>query len=153
MLKNLLKVKKIREDTAEREVLRCENHVQQCQKELEDRKRELAEHIDWRCKEEQRLYDNIMNTPVLQRDIDKIKQKVAVMREKDIALQEAVTRAEQKLATAKEALETARENYNQAKMAVAKFEEFCRVQDEEANREMLRQEDLEMEEFTGKSKN
>ncbi|WP_299732809.1 YscO family type III secretion system apparatus protein [uncultured Endozoicomonas sp.] len=152
MLKELLKVKKIREESAEREVRRCEDTLEQRKKEVADRKRELAEYIDWRCKEEQQLYDNIMNTSVVQNDLDKLKQKVAIMREKDVAMEEAISEAEKQVVSAEEALESAKEKHVQAKLAVEKFEEFCKVQDEEAAKEALRLEDLEMEEFTGKSK-
>ena len=152
MLKELLRVKKIREESAEREVLRCEDVLRQRKKDVEDRKRELAEYIDWRCKEEQRLYDNIMNTSVLQNDLDKLKQKVAIMREKDVKLEEAISEAEKQVVVAEEALEAAKEHHLQTKIAVEKFTEFCKVQDEEAEKEALRLEDLEMEEFTGKSK-
>ncbi|WP_067520318.1 type III secretion system stalk subunit SctO [Endozoicomonas ascidiicola] len=152
MLKELLKVKKIREESAEREVHRCEDILEQRKKDVADRKRELTEYIDWRCKEEQQLYDNIMNTSVVQNDLDKLKQKVAIMREKDVAMEEAISEAEKQVVSAEEALESAKEKHVQAKLAVEKFEEFCKVQDEEAAKEALRLEDLEMEEFTGKSK-
>ena len=167
MLKELLKVKNIREESAEREVRRCQQEVElckqeveRCKQEVERRQQELQDYVLWRGQEEQRLYDNIMNTSVHQNDLDKLKQKVAMMREKDVSLEQAITEAQQRVKEAqqrvKEAEQTlaaARKEHLKAKLAVEKFEEFCKVQDEEADKEAKRLEDLEMEEFTGKSRN
>jgi|GEM_PF-1935944 len=166
MLHDLLKVKNIREESAEREVKRCQHELELAQQELkrreqevERRKQELQDYIRWRSQEEQRLYDNIMNTNVQQHDLDRLKQKVALMRDKDVALEQAITEAEQQVTAAQQqvrqaeqVLETARQAHYKAKQAVEKFEEFCKVQDEEAAKEASRLEDLEMEEFTGKAK-
>lgn len=166
MLRDLLKVKNIREESAEREVKRCKHELELAEQELERReqeverrKQELQDYILWRSQEEQRLYDNIMNTNVQQHDLDQLKQKVALMRDKDVTLEQAITEAQQQVVAAqqqvdqaKQVLETARQAHYKAKQAVEKFEEFCKVQDEEAAKEVSRLEDLEMEEFTGKSK-
>lgn len=166
MLHDLLKVKNIREESAEREVKRCKHELELAEQELERReqeverrKQELQDYILWRSQEEQRLYDNIMNTSVQQHDLDRLKQKVALMRDKDVTLEQAITEAEhqvvnaqQQVAQAEQVLETARQAHFKAKQAVEKFEEFCKVQDEEAAKEARRLEDLEMEEFTGKAK-
>ena len=166
MLHDLLKVKNIREESAEREVKRCQHELELAQQEVEQRKQEvlkrqqaLEEYIVWRSQEEQRLYDNIMNTSIQQHDLDRLKQKVAVLREKDATLEQDIVDAEQRVAEAQQqvvqaeqVLETARQAHFKAKMAVEKFEEFCKVQDEEAEKEAKRLEDLEMEEFTVKSK-
>ncbi|MGB1271198.1 MAG: type III secretion system stalk subunit SctO [Endozoicomonas sp.] len=112
----------------------------------------MEEYIDWRCKEEQNLYDNIINMEVRQNALDQLKQKVAVMREKDVSLEEAVSEAKKKVADEEQALEAAKETHMKAMQAVQKFEEFTKVLDEEAAKEAARIEDLEMEEFTVRSK-
>ncbi|WP_419536900.1 type III secretion system stalk subunit SctO [Endozoicomonas sp.] len=166
MLKELLKVKNIREQAAEREVKQREQEVELAkqeverrQQEVEQRKQELQDYIAWRSQEEQRLYDNIMNTSIQQQDLDRLKQKVAMLREKDASMEQAISEAEQrvveaeqKVVEAEQILEAAKQKHYKAKLAVEKFEEFCKVQDEEAEKEAKRLEDLEMEEFTVKSK-
>ncbi|WP_257285854.1 type III secretion protein [Endozoicomonas sp. SESOKO1] len=166
MLHDLLKVKNIREQSAEREVKRCQHELDLAHQEVERRKQEVAqrqqdleEYIVWRSQEEQRLYDNIMNTSIQQHDLDLLKQKVALLREKDASLEQAIADAEQRVAEAEQqvvkaeqVLEAAKQAHYKAKLAVEKFEEFCKVQDEEAEKEAKRLEDLEMEEFTVKSK-
>ncbi|USE34674.1 YscO family type III secretion system apparatus protein [Endozoicomonas sp. SCSIO W0465] len=166
MLHDLLKVKNIREQSAEREVKRCQHELDLAHQEVERRKQEvvqrqqeLEEYIVWRSQEEQRLYDNIMNTSIQQHDLDRLKQKVAMLREKDASLEQAIADAEhrvveaqQQVTEAEQVLEAAKQAHYKAKLAVEKFEEFCKVQDEEAEKEAKRLEDLEMEEFTVKSK-
>ncbi|MGI9276198.1 MAG: type III secretion system stalk subunit SctO [Endozoicomonas sp.] len=143
-----MKIKNIREKSANDEVRRCKNRLEQAHQEVERKEQELREYIDWRCKEEQQLYDNIINTQVKQNDLDSLKHKIAVLREKDVLLEQAVEEAKQQIKVAEEELDKAREAHMKAIQAVEKFEEFTRVQDEEAKKEAERLEDLEMEEFT-----
>ena len=148
MLHELLKVKNIREQTAETEVRKCKNRVEVAKQEMREKQQEFDEYVEWRGKEEKRLYDNIINMEVRQNDLDNLKKKVALLREKDITLQQAISEAEKKVSEAEQVLEEAREVHAKAMQAVQKFEEFTRVQDEEEKKEAERLEDLEMEEFT-----
>lgn len=152
MLHELLKIKNIREQGANDEVRKCKNRVEAAKMEVQKKQSELEEYIDWRCKEEQNLYDNIINKEVRQNALDQLKQKVAIMREKDASLEEAISVAKKKVADEEQALEAAKEAHMKAMQAVQKFEEFTKVLDEEAAKEAARIEDLEMEEFTVRSK-
>ena len=140
MLHDLLKVKNIREESAEREVRRCQHELELAQQELrrrkqevERRKQELQDYVLWRSQEEQRLYDNIMNTSVQQHDLDRLKQKVALMRDKDVALEQAITEAQQlvivaqqQVAQAEQILESARQAHYKAKQAVKSLRNSAR---------------------------
>ena len=148
MLHELLKIKNIREKSAKDEVHRCRNHLEETRQEAERCEQELMEYLNWRGKEEQRLYDNIINTEVKQKELDGLKHKVALLREKDVLLEQAVGEAKQKIKEAEEKLDQAREVHMKAIQAVEKFEELTKVQDEEAKKEAERLEELEMEEFT-----
>ena len=130
------------------EVRKSEYRLEQAHEEVKNKTTEFEEYVEWRCKEEQRLYDNIINMEVKQNDLDKLKIKVASLREKDVELQQAITVAEKQVEEAEEQLEQARENHRKAMQAVEKFEEFTKVLDEEEAKEAARLEDLEMEEFT-----
>ncbi len=153
MLDELLRVKEIREKSASEEVARCKNHLAAAKQHQHDCEQELEDYIQWRCKEEQHLYDNIMNTQVRQHDLDFLKQKVAMLREKDAVLEQEIEEAKNKVLEAEDELEEAREAHRKALQAVDKFEEFKKVLDEEALKEAQRLEDLEMEEFTVRPKN
>ncbi len=148
MLHQLLKIKEIRENSALREVRKSEYRLEQAHEDVEKKTQEFEEYVEWRCKEEQRLYDNIINMEVKQSDLDKLKIKVAALREKDVELQQAISIAEKEVEDAREQLEEAREKHRQAMQAVEKFTEFTKVIDEEEAKEAARLEDLEMEEFT-----
>lgn len=148
MLHELLKIKNIREQSAETEVRKCKNRVEVAKEEVKKKQQEFEEYVDWRGKEEQRLYDNIINAEIRQNDLGNLKQKIALLREKDITLEQAVADAKKQAEQEEQALEQAREEHAKAMQAVQKFEEFTKVQDAEAKKEAERIEDLEMEEFT-----
>ncbi len=152
MLHELLKIKNIRKQSADDDVRKCKNRLEVAQQEVQTKQQEFDDYVDWRCKEEQRLYDNIINMEIRQKDLDHLKKKIALLREKDVTLEQAVNEAEKKVTEEKQALETARDVLTKAMQAVEKFEEFTRVLDEESAKEAERIEDLEMEEFTVRPK-
>ncbi len=148
MLHDLLKIKHIREQSAEREVRKCQSQLEKAQQEVKNRQTAFEEYVEWRVQEEKRLYDNIINAEIHQNDLDKLKQEVAILREKDVTLEQAIAEAEKEVEVAKLALLEAQQQHAKAMQAVEKFEEFTKIQDEEAKKEAERLEDLEMEEFT-----
>ena len=148
MLHELLKVKQIREKSARDEVQKRKYRLEESHRAVERTKEEFLEYVQWRGKEEQRLYDNIINTEVKQTDLDQLKQNIGLLREKDVLLEQAIAEARKKVVDAEAALEEAREEHAKAIQAVQKFEEFTAALDEDAAKEAARLEDLEMEEFT-----
>ena len=152
MLHDLLRIKRIREKSAEEEVRKCKYRVELAVQDLENKKKELEDYKVWRHKEEQRLYDNIMNTSVKQFDLDILKQKVAKLREKDLVLEEAIKDAEKHLEETRQQLEQARKQHVLATQAVQKFEEFTDALDQEEAKEKARLEELELEEFTPRNR-
>ena len=152
MLHDLLRIKRIREKSAEEEVRKCKYRVELAVQDVETKKKNLEEYKVWRYQEEQRLYDNIMNTSVKQFDLDILKQKVAKLREKDLVLEDAIKEAEKHLEETRQELEEARQKHVLATQAVQKFEEFTDVLDQEEAKEKARLEELELEEFTPRNR-
>ncbi|WP_461536769.1 type III secretion system stalk subunit SctO [Spongorhabdus nitratireducens] len=150
MLHDLLKIKRIREKSAQDEVRKCRHHLDAARAEVLKREQELEEYKIWRYKEEQRLYDNIINTEVKQNDLSGLKAKVANLRAKDFQLEQAIDDAKGQVVKAEQTLAAAEEAYRKAMQATKKFEEFTRVLDEEKRKEQERLEELELEEFTVK---
>ena len=150
MLHDLLKIKRIREKSAQSEVRKCRHHLDAARAEVVKREQELEDYKVWRQLEEQRLYDSIINTEVKQRDLDGLKQKIAGLRTKDLQFEQAIEEAKQQVVQAEQNLAAAEEHYRKAIQATKKFEEFTRVLDEEKRKEQERQEELELEEFTVK---
>lgn len=153
MLHDLLKIKVIREKSAHDDVRKCNRLVEESLQKQQQREKELDDYIKWRRQEEEDLYEEILNTEVKQHDLDFLKQKVAVMREKDSELEQAVESAKSHVLEAKQKLEEAKITHQRAMQAVEKFQEFTAVLDEEAAKEAERLEDLEMEEFTVRRNN
>ena len=152
MLHDLLHIKKIRERAAQEEVKKCRYRVEQAVHELEKKEKDLEAHLIWRKNKEQQLYDDIMKTQVKERELDLIKQRVVLMREKDSVFQEAIQKAQEHLKACKTQLEEARQAHRKSMQKVEKFEEFTRVLDEEAAKEAARLEELELEEFTPRNR-
>ena len=148
MLHELLRIKNIRVQAAETEVRKCQNRVEAARQEVKNKQKEFEEYVEWRVQEEKQLYDNIINMEIHQNDLDHLKQKIALLREKDVSLEQAVAEAKKKAEVEEQALAEAHEKHAKAMQAVHKFEEFTKVQDEEAKKEAERLEDLELEEFT-----
>ena len=153
MLHDLLKIKRIRENTAREAVKLAKYKVEQGVKEVQAKKKKLADYIEWRQKEENNLYEEIMESFIKERELDLLKQKVVLMREKDSVLEDEITAAEKRLEENKKALSEAKAVLKKAMQTVQKFEEFTRIIDEEAAKEAERIEELEMEEFTNKKLN
>jgi len=152
MLHDLLRIKKIREKSAHEEVKKCRYRVEQAVLDVQKKEKALEEHLSWRKAEEQRLYDDIMETQVKERELDLLKQRVVLMREKDSVLQDEIKTAEDALAQCKEQLSEAETIHQEAMQTVEKFEEFTKALDEEAAKEATRKEELELEEFTPRNR-
>ncbi|CAM3692823.1 type III secretion system stalk subunit SctO [Parendozoicomonas haliclonae] len=152
MLNDLLRIKRIREKSAEDEVRKCRYRVELAVQDVEKKKQELVSYKEWRIQEEKRLYDEIMNTAVKQFDLDIVKQTVALHREKDLILQDAITQAEEHLEETRKELEEAQQKHVLATQAVQKFEEFTDVINQEEAKEKARIEELELEEFTPRNR-
>ncbi|MBE8215688.1 MAG: YscO family type III secretion system apparatus protein [Endozoicomonadaceae bacterium] len=152
MLHDLLHIKKIRERSARHEVQTCQYRVEQAHITVQEKEKALEDHVHFRTQEEKKLYDNIMNTSVTERALNLIKQRIIVMRNKDMEFEEAIQNAKNELDACKEALKTAKELHQKSIQMVEKFKEFTRIIDEKEAQEILRKEELELEEFSVKNR-
>ncbi|MCY4330067.1 MAG: YscO family type III secretion system apparatus protein [Endozoicomonadaceae bacterium] len=152
MLHDLLRIKKIREKSAHEAVKRCRYKVEQAVIDLQKKEKALEDYLQWRKAEEKRLYDEIMNTQVKERELDLLKRRVVIMREKDSVLEDDINKAKEHLTQCKKELEEAEQLYRKAMQTVEKFETFIEVLDEEAAQEAARAEEAELEEFTPRNR-
>lgn len=148
MLGRLVHVKEIREQSALNKAKKCEQKFEAASEQLLAKEKALSEYVDWRCLEEKGLYENILNSSVRQKELDFLKQSVALLREKDAEYKLEIETAEQEKEAAEAAFEEAKEAHRKTLQTLEKFKEFARVQDEEAAKEAERLEELELEEFT-----
>ncbi|MCK5895080.1 MAG: YscO family type III secretion system apparatus protein [Endozoicomonadaceae bacterium] len=147
MLHDLLRIKRIREKSAQDEVTKARYRLEQAIIEVDNKTEELSTYKEWRSQEEKTLYDNIINAHVHQHDLDFLKMRIAKMREHDLVLEEAIRTAESRVKEVETELEEAQKNFQLAMQAVMKFEEFTKVLDEEEAKRKNFLEEQELEEF------
>ncbi len=131
---------------------KCRYRVEVATQDLEKKKQELIHYKEWRIHEEQRRYDEIINTQVKQFDLDILKQTIAQLREKDLILQEAINKAEEHLEETERQLEEAQQQHLLTVRAVQKFEEFTDAINLEEAKEKAYREEQELEEFTPRNR-
>lgn len=149
VLEDLLYIREMREQMAKDQMSKARRHVAEMIELVKQRKKELEEYKEWRVKEEERLYEEVMNTEVKKVELDELRSKIANIRNKELDYVQAIDVARDKREEAKKALEEAKLLYKQAQLNREKIEEHKEVWMEEWKREQMRLEDIEMEEFTG----
>lgn len=152
MLHDLLRIKRIREKTAQDEVTKIRYRLEQAILEVDNKKEELINYKNWRGQEEKTLYNNIINAHVHQHDLDFLKLRIAQMREHDLVLEEAIRTAKSRVKEVETELEEAQKALHLAMQAVLKFEEFTKVLDEEDEKRKAHLEEQELEEFTPRNR-
>lgn len=150
MLHDLLRIKRIRESSAQDAVKKVHYRLEQAVIEVDQKKEELINYKDWRSQEERNLYDKIINANVHQHDLDFLKQRIASMREHDLVLEEAIRKAQSHVEEVRAELSEAQAALKLAMQAVQKFEEFTKVLDEEEAKKKAYKEEQELEEFNPK---
>lgn len=149
MLEDILRIKVLRENTAAAEVKRAQYRLDQAVQAVEDRRREKQEYQQWRIREEERLFGELLNRPVAVQEIDDYKLEVANLRGRDNVYEDAIHKAQKEVSDAQEGVVKAVKVHRQAIAAREKFAEQVAEWRKEVQRLRDYQEDLEMEEFTG----
>ena len=147
-LNALLRVRHLREQEAEREVLACTHRVEEAQKALQARRKELQEYTVWRIEEEKRLFAAIRNTMTSLKKIDEYKQKLLSLRGKEAQYQERILLAEKHLKECETALEQARRAHMTAVRERNKIEQHTATWHKEGKIRVERTEEQELEDFT-----
>ena len=148
MFEELFRIKEFREQDAANAVSQAKAAVAEKQLALRDAKAAVSEYNEFRLAEEPRLFEEIRGAEVKLEKLEEMKQKVAMMRDHELKLQETVKEAETAVDTAKEALEAAEAAYHEARKELQKFEEFVKAQREEAEKAESRKEEGEVEEIS-----
>lgn len=149
VLKNLLRIKIFREEKAELAVARARHHLLERDKALDDARRALEDHLRACEAKEKAMYKELCSRLVLVKDIDEVTLDVKLMQEATTELEKKIEKAKEARAQAAEAVEVSRQVHRDAVRMREKFMELVRTVDEERAAELLRMEDLEMEEAAG----
>lgn len=146
MYDDLLRIKQHREQTAANEVLRQKRRLEESAKSVEQARQDAAEYHDYRLQREISLFDEIKNRTVLLRDLENMKLRVALLREKEADMEARILEAEKQLTQVKQDLEQARQQHMEAVREQEKFKQFMEVQWENKRREEAIREEQELEE-------
>ncbi len=108
----IYKIKKFREERAERELAKAEENLLNKRQTVIQKKQELASYQQWRIEEEDRKYDELMKKEsVRRRALDDLKSEVKSLRDKEIDYHQAVAKAEEEVVEAEAQVKDAQDTY------------------------------------------
>ena len=147
VLEDLVRIRRLREDRAQREVVKRRHDVEKAFQLLVERKQQLSDYTGWRLEKEELLYGRVRNKVISLKDLDDLRAEVSFMRDQEAALAKAVQDAEAELRTAREGLERAKADYHLAVKESRKIDEHKTLWVAETNKEEEQAAEKEMEDF------
>lgn len=147
LLKPLLDVKRIREESRECEMRGARRRLEEAAAAYEDASRERQARDAARAEQERRMYEQVFARPVRVRDLEDLRGEVALLREAARTDGEMVERAREHRETRRGELDGAVAAWRLATQACEKFSGLLQAVRADAAREFERLADLEMEEF------
>lgn len=113
-LRDLLRVRKFREDKAAGELNKFRQKLKEANARVVKRQQELTNYIEWRVRREEDLYQEILKQQVRLKALDDLKLDIQVLREKEFAYRERVYQAEEAVVQVQTELNEAHAAYEQA---------------------------------------
>lgn len=144
----LLRVKRLREQSAETALRAAEAERDACRKAAQQAHEAADDYHGFRLSEETRLFEEIRMAEVHVRDIDDMKRKRERMREREDEMRAEAKTADDEADKAAKAAEAALGAHVEAQRAVVKFEEFVAEAERAEADEAARREDAAAEEIT-----
>ncbi len=148
MLEELLTVKRRREDDAIAALAQARQALERQQSLMEAKRRELEEYKVWRQQEAERLFEAVRKQEVSRAKLERYRQEVALLQQREVQLGEELIAAEREVDAAKSNVATAERQRMDAHRDVVKFEEYQKQLLEEEAAEASRREEAELEDVT-----
>ena len=145
MLDDLLRIKRRREDDAVADVAQARAALERRREACREKERELEEYRAWQVAEKERLYARVHHRNVTKDILEKYREQLGVLRQRELQIEEERTQAEREAADAQGALEQAQQARIEAHREVVKFEEYQQALEAERLRDAQRKEDEETE--------
>jgi len=146
-LEDLLRVRQFREDTAADLVVKRRAQVANAEQELASRHRELTEFSEWRVRQEESLYDKVINQQVVRKDLDELHAALEELKLEEQARQQKIVDAERTLEAARKALLDSQGAYRTVVKAREKLDEHKALWLQDALKEAEDFQDKELEDF------
>ncbi len=147
MLDDLLKIKRLREDDAISALVKAQSFLGEQIEARDAKQREEADYKVWRVDEENRLYDEICGKNVALSDLEKLREQIGLLRQRELALHAEFLQMQESVKQARSALEEAKRRRVQAHKEVTKYEEYNQIIVEREKREAEAKEEAELEDF------
>lgn len=145
MLDDLLRIKRRREDDAVAAVAEARGALERRREACREKERELEEYRAWQVAEKERLYAKVHHRNVTKDILEKYREQLGMIRQRELQIEEERTQAEREAADAQGALERAQQRRIEAHREVVKFEEYEQTLEAERLRDAQRKEDEETE--------
>ena len=145
MLGDLLRIKRRREDDATAAVAEARVTLERRREACRAKERELAEYRTWQVAEKERLYAKVHHRNVTKDVLEKYREQLGMLRQRELQIEEERTQVEREAAEAEGALEQAQQRRIEAHREVVKFEEYQQTLEAERARDAQRKEDEETE--------
>ena len=145
MLDDLLRIKRRREDDAVAAVGEARAAFERRREACRAKERELEEYRTWQVAEKERLYAKLHHRNVTKDTLEKYREQLGIIRQRELQIEEERTQAEREAADAEGALEQAQQKRIEAHREVVKFEEYQQTLEAERLRDAQRKEDQETE--------
>jgi exonuclease VII small subunit len=144
-LKDLLRIRHMREDAAASQCTSERKRVAAAEESLQSRQKAAADFHAWRLRREDELYAEVVRQPVHRGDLDELRSHIDHLRAEELALEAQVHEAEKHLKECQDALAKAHLAWQQAIRDREKISEHREqwVQEEARERETLAEKELE----------
>ncbi|MDR2377376.1 MAG: type III secretion protein [Puniceicoccales bacterium] len=146
-LGDLLKVRHIRKDKAEKDVVQARRLLVEAQKILQKTLQELEDYRVFVREETERLYAEILKQSVRRRNIDDLHEAVKALKASLLEHEKRVENAQEECRKAEEHIEHCKEALAMANRNIEKIEAHKETWVAEVHKEEEFQADLEMEDF------
>ena len=146
VLKDLLRIKKFREDKAELDLARARQNLAEADSKLKIARKELRD-FEIACERKEReLFDDLCQRLVLLKDLDAVALEVELMKEQKLTYELRICEAQELRLAASEAVDLAKLIHREAVRMREKFSELLEEFNATLFVEVQRLEDIEMEE-------
>jgi flagellar biosynthesis chaperone FliJ len=149
-LDDLLRVREIRKDRAEKNLKQAQQLLKEAEQALAKAKQELEDYKIFVVKETQRLYNQVLKKNINKREIDNLHFLVKELQDRIFDYMKRVEDAMLACDKAKENLDNCREELRKAERNIDKIESMKDIWREEMQKEEERQMDAEMEDLPAK---
>lgn len=147
MLDELLKVKRLREDEAEKEWIKAKEQLSLKMAEEREKKHALEDYKIWRKQEENRLYEKIVGRNISQPKLAETREEIGLLKQKQMTLHQELLDSQEAVAQARQTVQAAKEKHLEASKKVLKYEELDTVEQKAKQREGEYKQEVETEDL------